>query len=66
MAAYDDHSLDPEARFKLLSSLADNVQVDKNIPPKRYFRSGVELERMVGYTFFNTSIFKAYLKTRVW
>ncbi|XP_065051043.1 STAM-binding protein-like A [Rhopilema esculentum] len=60
MAAYDDHSLDPEARFKLLSSLADNVQVDKNIPTKRYFRSGVELERMAGTYLGEGSIENAF------
>ena len=38
---------DPDARFKLLSNLADSVVVDHNIPPMRYFRSGVEMQRMV-------------------
>ena len=47
MATHEDRSCDPDTRFKLLSSLADGVVVDKNIPPRRYFRSGLEMERMV-------------------
>ena len=47
MAAYEDKSCEPDVRFKLLSSLADSVVVDKNIPPRRYLRSGLEMERMV-------------------
>ena len=47
MAAHEDRSCDPDVRFKLLSSLADSVVVDRNIPPRRYFRSGVEMDRMV-------------------
>jgi len=46
MAAHEDRSCDPDVRFKLLSSLADSVVVDRNIPPRRYFRSGVEMDRM--------------------
>ena len=41
-------SIDPRERIKALSELASgSVSISNGIPIKRYYRSGVELERMV-------------------
>ena len=53
MAEDGEKSYDPGTRIKNLSAQANNVQMDKNIPPRRYFRSGVELERMVRHVSTN-------------
>ncbi|OAD61644.1 STAM-binding protein [Eufriesea mexicana] len=37
---------DPRARLKSLSDYASTVEMDRNIPPQRYYRSGVEMIRM--------------------
>ncbi|XP_076175370.1 STAM-binding protein [Ptiloglossa arizonensis] len=37
---------DPRARLKDLSDRASTVEVDCNIPPQRYYRSGVEMIRL--------------------
>ncbi|KAG7190245.1 hypothetical protein KM043_006364 [Ampulex compressa] len=36
---------DPRERLKYLSNCASNVEVDHNTPPRRYYRSGVEMIR---------------------
>ncbi|XP_031568200.1 STAM-binding protein-like [Actinia tenebrosa] len=36
----------PAERIRLLSHYASLIEVDNDIPPKRYFRSGLEMERM--------------------
>ncbi|KAM4852601.1 AMSH-like protease isoform 2-T4 [Thomomys bottae] len=49
LAAMPDHtdvSLSPEERVRALSKLACNITVSEDITPRRYFRSGVEMERM--------------------
>ncbi len=58
MAEDGEKSYDPGTRIKNLSAQANNVQMDKNIPPRRYFRSGVELERMVRHV--STNFIKVY------
>ena len=37
---------EPRARLKALSEYASTVEIDRNIPPQRYYRSGVEMIRM--------------------
>ncbi|XP_066595546.1 STAM-binding protein-like A isoform X2 [Prorops nasuta] len=37
---------DPKTRLKILSNHACDVTMDHNIPPKRYYRSGIQLLRM--------------------
>ncbi|XP_029034767.1 STAM-binding protein-like A [Osmia bicornis bicornis] len=37
---------DPRTRLKSLSDHASNVEIDRNIRPHRYYRSGVEMIRM--------------------
>ncbi|XP_056651468.1 AMSH-like protease isoform X6 [Monodelphis domestica] len=49
LAAGPDHtdvSLSPEERVRALSKLGRNVSINEDITPRRYFRSGVEMERM--------------------
>ncbi|XP_014650482.1 PREDICTED: AMSH-like protease isoform X3 [Ceratotherium simum simum] len=49
LAAMPDHtdvSLSPEERVRALSKLGCNIAVSEDITPRRYFRSGVEMERM--------------------
>ncbi|XP_030058924.1 AMSH-like protease isoform X1 [Microcaecilia unicolor] len=49
LAAVPDHtdvSLSPEERVRALSKLGCNVTINDDITPRRYFRSGVEMERM--------------------
>lgn len=38
---------DPAERVRKLVQFAGQVEVDNGIAPKKYFRSGVEMERMV-------------------
>ncbi|XP_042712770.2 AMSH-like protease isoform X3 [Chrysemys picta bellii] len=49
LAAMPDHtdvSVNPEERVRALSKLACNITINEDITPRRYFRSGVEMERM--------------------
>ncbi|XP_073209878.1 AMSH-like protease isoform X2 [Lepidochelys kempii] len=49
LAAMPDHtdvSVSPEERVRALSKLACNITINEDITPRRYFRSGVEMERM--------------------
>ncbi|KAF0885729.1 STALP protease, partial [Crocuta crocuta] len=49
LAAMPDHtdvSLSPEERVRALSKLGCNITIAEDISPRRYFRSGVEMERM--------------------
>lgn len=49
LAAMPDHtdvSLSPEERVRALSKLGCNISINEDITPRRYFRSGVEMERM--------------------
>nr|CAD7257741.1 unnamed protein product [Timema shepardi] len=38
--------MDPSTRLKTLTEYGNAVEVDNNIPPKRYYRSGLEMVRM--------------------
>ncbi|XP_054839423.1 AMSH-like protease isoform X2 [Eublepharis macularius] len=49
LAALPDHtdvSLTPEERVRALSKLGCNITINEDITPRRYFRFGVEMERM--------------------
>ncbi|XP_004858411.1 AMSH-like protease isoform X4 [Heterocephalus glaber] len=49
LAAMPDHtdvSVSPEERVRALSKLGCNITINEDITPRRYFRSGVEMERM--------------------
>uniref|UniRef100_A0A2K6G691 STAM binding protein n=1 Tax=Propithecus coquereli TaxID=379532 RepID=A0A2K6G691_PROCO len=46
MPDYGDVSLSPEDRVRALSQLGSAVEMNEDIPPRRYFRSGVEIIRV--------------------
>uniref|UniRef100_A0A4W5Q2K2 STAM binding protein n=1 Tax=Hucho hucho TaxID=62062 RepID=A0A4W5Q2K2_9TELE len=46
MAEHTDVSLPPEDRVRALTKKGSSVDVNEDIPPRRYFRSGVEMIRM--------------------
>ena len=43
---------DPAERVRKLVQFAGQVAVDNSIAPKKYFRSGVEMERMVSISLY--------------
>ena len=47
MAATDDLIQNPAERVRSLVRFAGQMDIDNDIKPKKYFRSGVEMERMV-------------------
>lgn len=46
MADHTDVSLPPEERVRALTKKGSSVDVNEDVPPRRYFRSGVEMIRM--------------------
>ncbi|XP_070368052.1 STAM-binding protein isoform X2 [Equus asinus] len=46
MSDHGDVSLPPEDRVRALSQIGSAVEINEDIPPRRYFRSGVEIIRM--------------------
>ena len=46
MSDHGDVSLPPEDRVRALSQRGSTVEINEGIPPRRYFRSGVEIIRM--------------------
>ncbi|KGL73579.1 AMSH-like protease, partial [Tinamus guttatus] len=43
---HTDISVTPEERVRALSKLGSNITINEDITPRRYFRSGIEMERM--------------------
>ncbi|XP_056274643.1 STAM-binding protein-like A isoform X2 [Pseudoliparis swirei] len=46
MADPDDTGLQPEERVRALTKKGSSVEVNDDVPPRRYFRSGMEMIRM--------------------
>ncbi|XP_068422961.1 STAM-binding protein-like A [Clinocottus analis] len=46
MAEHNDTSLQPEERVRALTKKGSSVEVNDDVPPRRYFRSGMEMIRM--------------------
>ncbi|XP_031726434.1 STAM-binding protein-like A [Anarrhichthys ocellatus] len=46
MADPNDTSLQPEERVRALTKKGSSVEVNEDVPPRRYFRSGMEMIRM--------------------
>uniref|UniRef100_A0A3B3YK73 MPN domain-containing protein n=1 Tax=Poecilia mexicana TaxID=48701 RepID=A0A3B3YK73_9TELE len=46
MADHTDISLSPEERVRALTKRGSSVEVNDDVPPRRYFRSGMEMIRM--------------------
>ena len=57
---------DPGERVRKLVQFAGQVHVDNSIAPKKYFRSGIEMEKMVSlYSLIHiTSLQRAAAKFR--
>lgn len=52
---------DPRTRLKSLSDCASTVEIDRNIPPQRYYRSGVEMIRMADMYMKDNDLEYAYI-----
>lgn len=46
MGDHTDTSLQPEERVRALTKKGSSVEVNEDVPPRRYFRSGMEMIRM--------------------
>lgn len=46
MADHTDVRLQPEERVRALTKKGSSVEVNEDVPPRRYFRSGMEMIRM--------------------
>ncbi|XP_051541279.1 STAM-binding protein-like A isoform X2 [Myxocyprinus asiaticus] len=46
MSEHSDFSLSSEERVRVLTKLGSSVDVSEDVPPRRYFRSGMEIIRM--------------------
>ncbi|CAH2265569.1 jg10099 [Pararge aegeria aegeria] len=54
-------SLEPAARVKQLANFGAMVEVDPNVPPRRYYRSGLEMVRMANVYLAEGSLENAYM-----
>lgn len=54
-------SLEPTARVKQLANYGAMVDVDANVPPRRYYRSGLEMVRMANVYLAEGSLENAYI-----
>ncbi|XP_028829114.1 STAM-binding protein-like A [Denticeps clupeoides] len=41
-----DHTMSPDDRVRVLTRMGSSVEVNEDVPPRRYFRSGMEMIRM--------------------
>ncbi|XP_012697657.1 STAM-binding protein-like A [Clupea harengus] len=46
MSDHNDTSLQPLERVRVLTKMGSSVDVNEDVPPRRYFRSGMEIIRM--------------------
>ncbi|XP_029710205.1 STAM-binding protein-like [Aedes albopictus] len=53
--------VEPQERLKQLASMSNSVEVDPNIPLKRYYRSGLEMVRMANVYMQEGNIDAAYI-----
>lgn len=54
-------SMEPSARVKQLANYGTMVDVDPNVPPRRYYRSGLEMVRMANVYLAEGSLENAYI-----
>ncbi|XP_041970791.1 STAM-binding protein-like A [Aricia agestis] len=54
-------SWEPAARVKQLANYGAMVEVDPNVPPRRYYRSGLEMVRMANVYLAEGSLENAYI-----
>ncbi|KAF5298291.1 hypothetical protein FQR65_LT09802 [Abscondita terminalis] len=53
--------LEPQERLKVLTNYSSSVEIDPGIPPKRYYRSGLEMVRMANVYLDEGSLENAYV-----
>uniref|UniRef100_T1I5Z1 USP8 dimerisation domain-containing protein n=1 Tax=Rhodnius prolixus TaxID=13249 RepID=T1I5Z1_RHOPR len=53
--------LDPDSRLKIVTRMGNSVEIDSNIPPRRYYRSGVEMVRMANVYLDEGSLENAFI-----
>ncbi|KAA8592476.1 STAM-binding protein-like A [Etheostoma spectabile] len=61
MADHTDVSLQPEERVRALTKKGSSVEVDDDVPPRRYFRSGMEMIRMANIYAEEGNIERAFV-----
>lgn len=54
-------SLTASVRVRALAKMGFNVEMNEDIAPRRYFRSGVEMERMAAVYLEEGSLENAYV-----
>ena len=52
---------DPSSRVRALCDYGCQVEVDNNIPPRRYFRSGLEMIRMANVYYEEGNLESAFV-----
>lgn len=60
-ADYTDVSLSAAERVRALGKLGSSVEISQEVEPRRYFRSGVEMERMASVYLQEGSLENAYV-----
>uniref|UniRef100_A0A7N6BR05 USP8 dimerisation domain-containing protein n=1 Tax=Anabas testudineus TaxID=64144 RepID=A0A7N6BR05_ANATE len=58
---YTDVSLTAAERVRALGKMGCSVEINEDIAPRRYFRSGVEMERMAAVYLEEGSLENAYV-----
>lgn len=53
--------IDPKERLKALSEHASKVEIDPNIPPGRYYRTGVEMVRLANMNMQDSNYENAFI-----
>ncbi|KAK9506464.1 hypothetical protein O3M35_008401 [Rhynocoris fuscipes] len=53
--------LDPDSRLKMVTRMGNSVEIDSNIPPRRYYRSGLEMVRMANVYLDEGSLENAFI-----
>lgn len=61
MADHNDITLPPEERVRALTKKGSSVEVNDDVPPRRYFRSGMEMIRMASIYTEEGNIEHAFL-----
>lgn len=61
MPDHTDASLPPEDRVRGLIQMGSCVEVNEDVPPRRYYRSGVEMIRMATIYSAEGNIEKAFI-----
>lgn len=54
-------TVEPQERIRQLAALSNSVEVDGNIPIKRYYRSGLEMVRMAAVYLQEQNVESAYI-----